>query len=146
MSYEARWDISGVNIDTASKAFVQSASRAISNLQNHEAEISRLFQYYINENAMKSGIEADNFGDVFAAHIHQGAINFINTDPLVTQRYEFGYYEGSKDTNEEYYEEYMIQTSPRYFIRPAIQETLNDVGNILLEEAKKEYIRNRSEE
>ena len=46
-------------------------------------------------------------------------------------------------TNEEYYEEYMIQTSPRYFIRPAIQETLNDIGQILLDEAKKEYVKNR---
>ncbi len=92
---------------------------------------------------MRSGIEADNFADVFFAQIKNGSINFVNTAPLVTQRYEYGYYDGSKDTNEEYYEEYMVQTSPKYFIRPAIQETLNDIGNIILEEAKKEYLNNR---
>ena len=33
----------------------------------------------------------------------------------------------------------MIQTSPRYFIRPAIQETLNDIRDVILKDAKKEY-------
>lgn len=146
MSFEARWDASGVKINTASKAFIQSAPKAIVNLSKHEAKINSLFQQHISDNMMRSGIEADNFNDVFAAKIQNGNINFINTEPLITQRYEYGYYDGSKDTNEEYYEEYMVETSPRYFIRPAIQETLNDVGSIILEEAKKEYVNNREEE
>jgi hypothetical protein len=68
---------------------------------------------------------------------------FVNTAPLVTQRYEYGYYLGSNDTNEEYYEEYMIQTSPRYFIRPAIQESLNEVGQLIIHEINEEYMNNR---
>ena len=84
-------------------------------------------------------MDADNLSDVFLLQIDGNNINFVNTAPLVTQRYEYGYYNGSKDTNEEYYEEYMIQTSPKYFIRPAIEETMDIVGDIILEEAKKEY-------
>ena len=36
----------------------------------------------------------------------------------------------------------MIQTSPRYFIRPSVQETLNDVGRIMLNDAIQEYNNN----
>lgn len=143
MSFEANWDVSGVNFDSASNAFIKSASKSISNLKRHESEINAAFKQHISTNMMRSGMEADNFADVFFAQIKNGSINFINTAPLVTQRYEYGYYDGSKDTNEEYYEEYMVPTSPKYFIRPAIQETLNDIGNIILEEAKKEYLNNR---
>lgn len=143
MSYQANWEVSGVSFDSASKAFIESASKSISKLKKHESKINQSFKEHINANMRRSGIEADNFADVFFAQIKNGQIDFINTAPLVTQRYEYGYYDGSKDTNEEYYEEYMIQTSPRYFIRPAIQETLNDIGQILLDEAKKEYVKNR---
>ena len=44
---------------------------------------------------------------------------------------------------EEYYEEYMIQTSPRYFIRPAIQESMNEIGKLIIQEANNEYMKNR---
>lgn len=143
MSFQAQWDVSGTQVNTASKAFTQSAAQAVRALKKHESKINRMFKEHINTNMRRAGIEADNFSDVFFAKIKNGSISFVNTAPLVTQRYEYGYYDGSKDTNEEYYEEYMIQTSPRYFIRPAIQETLYDIGNIMLNEAKKEYLNNR---
>ena len=51
----------------------------------------------------------------------------------------------SKEVEEsnEYYEEYMIQTSPRYFIRPAIQETLDEIGQLMIQETNDEYMKNR---
>lgn len=139
MSFQTEWKISGTTINTASNSFIQSAEKAIINLKKHENTLNKIFKERISTNLIRSGVDADNFSDVFELYVHDHNITFINTAPLVTQRYEYGYYDGSKDTNEEYYEEYMIQTSPRYFIRPAIQETLNKVGQILLEEAKKEY-------
>ena len=45
--------------------------------------------------------------------------------------------------NEEYYEEYMIQTSPRYFIRPSIQQSLNEIGQLMIKEVNDEYMKNR---
>ena len=141
MNFQAKWHVSGVDFDDSAKAFIQSAQYATSshNLKKHESVFNKSFKKHISENARRSGIEADNFADVFTLKINQGGINFVNIEPLITQRYEYGYYLGSNDTNEEYYEEYMIQTSPRYFLRPAIQETLNDIRDVILEDAKKEY-------
>ena len=142
MSFQAEWEVSGTTVDVAGDAFTKSAQKVIDNLKKHEDKFNKIFKENITTNMRRSGVDADNFADAFELRIGHHNINFINTAPLVTQRYEYGYYDGSKDTNEEYYEEYMVQTSPRYFIRPAIQETLNEIGHIMLEEAKKEYNRN----
>lgn len=142
MSFNANWDISGTNINTAGQAFTKSAESAIKRLKKHESKLNQRFKEHLSINMQRSGMDADNFSDVFELHIGDGSVNFINTAPLITQRYEYGYYNGSNDTTEEYYEEYMIETSPRYFIRPAIQETLVDIGNIILDEAKREYENN----
>lgn len=140
MSINANWTISGIDFNSSTNAFVKSAQYATStsNLKKYESYLQSVFKDNINTNMRRAGIEADNLSEAFTLTIDNG-INFVNTEPLVTQRYEYGYYDGSKDTNEEYYEEYMIQTSPRYYIRPAIQETLTQVGQIMLEDAKKEY-------
>lgn len=145
MSFEANWDIKGVNFDSSAKAFIKSAQIASNpkNLKKYQSSLNKSFKEHLQDNMRRSGMEADNLADVFELRINSNGINFINTEPLITQRYEYGYYDGSKDTNEEYYEEYMIQTSPKYFIRPSIQESLNDVGRVMLEEAKKEYYHNR---
>lgn len=141
MSFTANWHISGTSFDSSSNAFIKSAQYAVSNktLKKHELLLNKVFKENIDTNMRRSGVDADNLSDVFSLQINGNGINFVNTAPLITQRYEYGYYDGSKDTNEEYYEEYMIQTSPRYFIRPAIEETMNTIGGLLLEEAKKEY-------
>lgn len=141
MSSQANWHVSGTKFDSSANAFIKSAQYAVSsrNLKKHEALLDKTFKENINRYIALSGIEGDNLSDVFSLQVNGQGINFVNTEPLITQRYEYGYYEGSKDTNEEYYEEYMIQTSPQYYIRPAIQDTLNTVGQIMLEDAKQEY-------
>lgn len=140
MTFYANWQISGTNFDSSIDAFIKSSEYAISskNLKRHESRINKSFKEHIERYARISGMEADNISNVFNVKIDNN-INFVNTEPLVTQRYEYGYYDGTNDTNEEYYEEYMIQTSPKYFIRPAIQHTLNDIGRIIIEDAKREY-------
>ena len=145
MSFKASWNISGTKLEDSSKALttaVQSVTNG-KNLKKYESRLNKSFKENIRTNLRRSGLEADNFEDVFFLKISNGNIQFVNTEPLVTQRYEYGYYHGSKDTNEEYYEEYMIQTSPRYFIRPAIQESLNEIGQLMIEETNKEYMKNR---
>lgn len=142
MNFKTYWHASGMNFDSSAEAFIRSAQYASNNknLKKHEARLNKIFKENINKYMSLSGVEADNFSEVFSLNISSnGNINFVNTEPLVTQRYEYGYYEGSNDTNEEYYEEYMIQTSPRYYIRPAIQETLQDIKHIILADAKREY-------
>lgn len=145
MTINAQWDIKGARFENSSQAFIKSAQVASNpnNLKKYQSALNKNFKQYLQDNMRRSGIEADNLADVFELQINSNSINFINTEPLITQRYEYGYYNGPNDTNEEYYEEYMIQTSPRYFIRPAIQESLNDIGRTMLEEAKREYNHNR---
>jgi hypothetical protein len=145
MSYQAKWTVSGTKIDDSAAALrqaVQSVSSTKS-LKKYESRLNKSFQENIRTNLRRSGAEADSFDDVFFMRIANGQISFINTEPLVTQRYEYGYYNGSNDTNEEYYEEYMVQTSPRYFIRPAIQETLDEIGQLMIQETNEEYMKNR---
>ena len=145
MSYQANWKVSGTKLESSAEALTK-ATQAITNgkaLKKYESKLNKNFQKNIRTNLRRAGADADAFNDIFFLRISNGNINFINTEPLVTQRYEYGYYNGSNDTNEEYYEEYMIQTSPRYFIRPAIQESLNEIGQLIIQEANKEYMNNR---
>ncbi len=145
MSYQAKWTVSGTKLEDSANA-LNKAVQSITNgksLKKYESQLNHNFKENIRTNLRRSGMEADNFDDVFFLKITNGNIMFVNTAPLVTQRYEYGYYLGSNDTNEEYYEEYMIQTSPRYFIRPAIQESLNEVGQLIIHEINEEYMNNR---
>ena len=145
MSFNASWTISGTKLENSAAALTKAVQLVTStrSLKKYESRLNKSFQDNIKTNLRRSGMDADNFDDVFFLKISNGSINFINTEPLVTQRYEYGYYHGSHDTNEEYYEEYMIQTSPKYFIRPAIQESLNEIGQLMIQEVNNEYMNNR---
>lgn len=145
MSFQAKITVSGTRVEDSSNALEKAVKVATSsnNLKRHESRLNKHFQENIRNNLRQSGVEADNFDDVLFLRISNGNINFVNTEPLVTQRYEYGYYDSQNYNDEEYYEEYMIQTSPRYFIRPAIQESLNEVGQIITNDVNNEYMRNR---
>lgn len=147
MNYNASWLISGTKLEDSAVALTQAINSVTSTkaLKKYESKLNKNFQENIRTNLRRSGLEADNFDDVFFLRISNGNINFLNTEPLITQRYEYGYYNGTNDTNEEYYEEYMIQTSPRYFIRPAIQESMNEIGQLIIQEVTNEYMNNRRE-
>jgi len=151
MTVNASWSISGIKFKNSTDAFIKSAQIATNTktLKKYQQALDKNFKQYIQDNMSRAGMDSDNLQDVFSLRINSNGINFINTEPLITQRYEYGYYEDSKDQNsndENYYEEYMIQTSPKYFIRPSIEQSINDIGWIMLEEAKKEYINNRGNE
>ena len=147
MNYNASWLVSGTKLEDSAVALTQAINSVTSTkaLKKYESKLNKNFQENIRTNLRRSGLEADNFDDVFFLRISNGNINFLNTEPLITQRYEYGYYKGTNDTNEEYYEEYMIQTSPRYFIRPAIQESMNEIGQLIIQEVTNEYMNNRRE-
>lgn len=145
MSYQAKWTVSGTKLDNAAEALSKSVQSVTNGkaLKKYESRLNQSFKEHIRTNLRRAGLEADQFDDVFFLKIANGNITFVNTEPLITQRYEYGYYLGSNDTNEEYYEEYMVQTSPRYFIRPAIQESMNEIGQLMTQEANQEYMRYR---
>ena len=147
MSIKAKCTVSGITLDNSANALTK-AAQSVTNgrtLKKYENKLNKSFQEHIRVNLRRAGLDADNFDDVLFLRISSGKVIFVNTDPLVTQRYEYGYYLGSNDTNEEYYEDFMIQTSPRYFIRPAIQESMNEIGQLMIQEMNKEYMQYRRE-
>ena len=144
MSYKASWKVSGTKLDDSAAALVK-ATQSVTNgkaLKKYESRLNNHFQENIQKNMRRAGMEAD-FSDVFFLQIANNNITFVNTEPLITQRYEYGYYDSHDDGYEDYMEEYAIQTSPRYFIRPAIQESLNEIGNLMINEANEIYMRER---
>ena len=127
MSYQAKWTVSGTTLDDSANALTK-AQASLDNgtiLKKYEQRLNDNFKEHIRTNLRRSGVESDTFQDVFFLQISDNNISFINTEPLITSRYEYGYSEDEYDTG------YMIQTSPRYFIRPAIQESLKEVQSIL---------------
>lgn len=144
MSYKASWSISGTKLDDSATALTK-AINSVTNgkaLKKYESRLNTHFQDNISKNMYRAGMEAD-FHDVFFLKIAHNNIIFVNTEPLITQRYEYGYYDANDDGYEDYMEEYAIQTSPRYFIRPAIQESLNEIGKLMINEATDIYMRER---
>lgn len=141
MSYKANWTVSGTTIENSTDAFMK-AVKKVSNgqaLKKYEQKLNKTFKENIQTNMRQAGIGDKHFDDAFFLRIVNNNIVFTNTEPLITQRYEYGYY----NNDDEYYDEaYMIETSPRYFIRPAIQQTMQEVGQIMLEEANQEYRKN----
>lgn len=142
MSYQAKWTVSGTKLDNAAEALSKSVQNVTNGkaLKKYESRLNKSFKEHIRTNLRRAGLEADQFDDVFFLKIANGNITFVNTEPLITQRYEYGYYLGSNDTNEEYYEDYMMQTSPRYFIRPAIQESMQEINQLIKQEVTQEYM------
>ena len=140
MSINANWHISGVNFDKSAEAFIKSAQVATDDktLKKHESYLNKQFKQHIIDNIYRAGIEGEGFEDAFHLSISGSNVQFINNSPLITHRYEYGYYQKDDDYDE--YDDVIVQTSPRYFIRPSIKETLIDIGNIALNEAKRSYI------
>lgn len=145
MSFNATWTVSGTKIDDASKALTTSIKNVTSGraLKKYEIRLNQNFKENIRKQMRLSGLTGMNFDESFFLQITNEGVNFINTDPLTTQKYEYGYYLGANDINTEYYEELIIETTPRYFIRPAIEDTLDEIGQLMIEETNKEYMQNR---
>ena len=142
MSYQASWSFSGTTIDDSKNALIKVSERVndINTIKKYENQLNEKFQQHIQTHLRRSGLDSNSFDNTFFFKISNNHINFVNTQPLVTNRYEYGYYDSD---NVEEDEAYIMETSPRYFIRPAIQDTLNDISHIITEEANKAYMENR---
>ena len=141
MSSQAYWTVTGTKVEDSTDAFMKSVQHVTNGkaLKKYENKLNNLFKEHIQTNMRQAGIGDKNFDDLFYLTINHDSVIFTNTDPLITQRYEYGY-----SSNDEYNDEgYMIETSPRYFIRPAIQQTMQDVGQLIVKEANQTYMRNR---
>lgn len=148
MSAKAKWTVSGTRVENSTESFMK-AVQHVSNpktLKKYENKLNKSFKANIRRNLQRAGIGDRNFDDVLFLKITNGGIVFTNTEPLATQRYEYGYIDSGKVGSEEIYaDDLLVGTSPRYFIRPAIQKTMKEVGEILIREANQEYMNVRRE-
>lgn len=135
MTYKASWTISGTKLDDSAEALKRATNAALntSNLKKYENELNQHFQDNIKNNLRRSGLNVDKFDNIFFLSIDDDIV-FTNTNPLITHKYEYGYYNNNDDT---------IQTSPKYFIRPSIQESMNEIGNLIIQKTNQEYMNNR---
>ena len=74
---------------------------------------------------------------MFFINIVGNSIIFGNTNPVVANRYEYGW----SDDDDYSSNDYLMNTSPRYYIRPAIEQVAEELGTILIQDMYKEYDR-----
>jgi len=67
--------------------------------------------------------------DVFSLDIINNSLAVTNSDPLITELYEYGYDDDELDEI----------ITPRYYIRPAMKKLSNDLIKLLEQEVEDEY-------
>lgn len=117
-------------------------------LQQQQPIISRKFKSAIDRNASKAGV-LDDVSKYFYVNVRNGQVIIGNTAPLLINRYEYGweddvsqeYYGGWEDAldDDEYLADYQSLMSPRYYLRPAIEEIHGFLVNLVREQVWKEY-------
>ena len=84
-------------------------------------------------NYLKAGADKGevpiNVEDVFSLDIVNNSLTITNSDPLITELYEYGYDDDELDEI----------ITPRYYIRPAIKKLSNDLMKLIGQEIKDEY-------
>ena len=94
MTIDAKLNISVIKFENSANAFITSAKIATntSTLKKYQNTLDKNFKQYIQENMFRAGMDADNLYEVFSVKVNGNGINFVNTEPLITQRYEYGYH------------------------------------------------------
>lgn len=147
MTVYCKLDVSGRSIQTSAHAFVKSAKTVANtnHLKQYQNILNSNFQRYLTQYMHRAGIEdIDDLEKSFYINIIGNSIIFGNTQPIIANRYEYGW-EEDDDYDED---EYSISTSPRYYIRPAVRRITEDIAEILTKDAFHEYdkeIQNASE-
>ena len=71
MSYNASWQVSGTKLEDSATALTKAVNSITSTkaLKKYESKLNKSFQENIRANLRRSGLEADNFDDVFFLEI-----------------------------------------------------------------------------
>lgn len=131
-------EMSGVNVAERAKAFSSAVNKVANTAycKKHQNLLNANFKRYIGANLRRSGIYDQDVENTFFVNITNNKVIFGNTNPVVNNRYEYGWEDDSFD--DEYLNDY-VSMSPRYYIRPAIKKVADDLANVLREDVYKEY-------
>lgn len=117
-------------------------------LQQQQPIISRKFKNIIDRESSKAGMVGD-VSKYFYVNVRNNQVVIGNTAPLLINRYEYGweddisqeYYESWENdiSDDEYLADYQSITSPRYYVRPAIEEIHKFLVTLVREQVWSEY-------
>lgn len=122
--------MNGVSLEDSFQRFSESIENAISPeaISKYKSVLQANLHNYLKQNASRADVPID-VEDIFSVEILNNDITISNTNPYLTDKYEYGYSDG----------EDII--TPRYYIRPAIDKFSDDLKNLVQEEINNEYER-----
>ena len=131
----------GPDIAKDIKSFEKNLNKAISpaRLKKNKTNWNKRFQSYIKKNAQRAGIYETDFEKIFNITMVGDKIVISNTDPIVVNRYEYGW---EDDIEDEANGEYATVFTPRYFVRPALEQLIEDI----LQEVERDVYSNYDKE
>lgn len=142
MTIECNLQVSGTPIEDSAKAFTQSIKKIADAryIKQYKTLLNNNFQQYIRNNMHRVGMEdVEDLEKEFYVNIVGNSIIFGNTNPIVANRYEYGWDDDEDSDNDYSDDDYLMSTSPRYYIRPAIEQVAQELGTVLLQDLYKEY-------
>lgn len=140
MTIQCRVSVSGTPADVSVRNFTQSIEKGISSqyIKKYQNTLTNDFQRYISDNMRRAGMEGvQDLEKTFFVNITGQGIVFGTTEPLIANRYEYGW-ESDDDYDES---DYAISTSPRYFMRPAIYKVMQKLGARIKQDIYEDYIK-----
>ena len=143
MSIVCKLQVSGTPIQTSVGNFTNAIEEVISSkhISKYQNMLNHDFQQYIRNNMYRSGMEnVQDLEKTFFVNIVGNSIVFGTTEPLIANKYEYGW-EEDDDYDED---NYLMSTSPRYYIRPAINKIMNDLGERLSQDIYHDYSKESS--
>lgn len=143
MSIQCKLEISGTPVQSSIANFTNTVEKVISAkyISKYKSTLNHNFQQYIRDNMYRSGMEnVQDLEKTFFVNIIGNSIVFGTTEPLIANKYEYGWEEGD-DYDED---NYLIGTSPRYYIRPAIDKIMAELGKRLSEDVYHDYMKESS--
>ena len=130
MTVNCKVQMQGFSVESSFKRLNKAIQKSTSpeKLSKYQSILEPKLYNYLKAGADKGEVPI-NVEDVFSLDIVNNSLTITNSDPLITELYEYGY-------DDEELDEII---PPRYYIRPAIKKLSNDLMKLIGQEIKDEY-------
>lgn len=138
MTIYCKLAVSGTPVTTSIANFTNAIENVINSgyMKRYENMLNNNFRQYIRNNMYRAGMEdVQDLEKTFFVNIANNTIIFGTTEPLIANRYEYGW-EDDDDYDED---EYLMSTSPRYYIRPAINKIFDELKAQITQDIYRDY-------
>lgn len=120
----------GVPVDDSFGRLKKAIQQAVSldKLSKYQSILEPKLYNYLKSGAERGDVPID-VEDVFSLDIIDNTLTIVNSDPLISELYEYGYDDDDVDEI----------IAPRYYIRPAVKKLSDDLLELLRKEVVDEY-------